>query len=83
MHMLTPPSSLWPRLILTWLLYTAVGLASVALAATNDFVSPLYLAAGLGLAFVLGWGLRMVWAVGLGGAAVSVDYQAFMHPSPL
>ncbi|MBP6613579.1 MAG: CHASE domain-containing protein, partial [Aquabacterium sp.] len=78
--MLTPPSSLWPRLILTWLLYTAVGLASVALAATNDFVSPLYLAAGLGLAFVLGWGPRMVWAVGLGGAAVSVAYQAFVHP---
>lgn len=81
--MLTPPSSLWPRLILTWVMYTAVGLASVALAATNDFVSPLYLAAGLGLAFVLGWGLRMVWAVGLGGAAVSVAYQAFMHPSTL
>jgi signal transduction histidine kinase/ActR/RegA family two-component response regulator/integral membrane sensor domain MASE1 len=79
--MLTLPTSPWLRLIVTWLIYTAVGVSSVLLAATSDFVSPLYLAAGLGLAFVLGWGPRMVWAVGLGGASVSVFYQVVVLPT--
>ena len=48
MGMSSPPSSLWPRLALTWLIYTVTGVASVYFAAANDFVSPLYLAAGLG-----------------------------------
>lgn len=74
-------TSPWQRLIVTWLIYTLTGVSSVALAATSDFVSPLYLAAGLGLACVLGWGPRMVWAVGLGGASVSVFYQVVVLPA--
>jgi signal transduction histidine kinase/ActR/RegA family two-component response regulator/integral membrane sensor domain MASE1 len=81
MGMSSPPSSLWPRLALTWLIYTVTGVASVYFAAANDFVSPLYLAAGLGLACVLGWGPRVLWAVGLGGASVSVFYQTVAAPS--
>ena len=79
--MSTPPTSLGSRLLLTWLIYTVTGVASVALAATSDFVSPVFLAAGLGLACVLGWGTRMVWAVGLGGASVSVFYHAAVQPA--
>jgi len=79
--MSTPPTSLGSRLLLTWLIYTVTGVASVALAATSDFVSPVFLAAGLGLACVLGWGTRMVWAVGLGGASVSVFYHAVVQPA--
>jgi len=36
--MSTPPTSLGSRLLLTWLIYTVTGVASVALAATSDFV---------------------------------------------
>lgn len=77
----TTQTSLWPRLLLTWLIYTVTGVASVALAASSDFVSPVFLAAGLGLACVLGWGTRMVWAVGLGGASVSLFYHSAVQPA--
>lgn len=80
--MLTPLTSTWQRLITTWLIYSLVGMSSVASAATSEFVSPLYLAAGLGLACVMGWGPRMLWAVALGGMCVTWMYHE-VTPSPM
>ena len=68
----------------TWLIYSVAGVSSMVLTAGNDFVSTLYLASGLGLACVLGWGPRMVWAVGAGGVFVSfVHHQLAQSAMPL
>lgn len=76
---LSPPlSSLWIRGFITWLTYSLSGLLAVSLAAPHEVVSPLYLPAGLGLAFVLGWGRWMIAAIGLGAA--TVDFLT-LHPS--
>jgi signal transduction histidine kinase/ActR/RegA family two-component response regulator len=42
----------------------------LGLASPQDHVEPLYLSAGFGLAFVLGWGQAMVLPVGLGSATM-------------
>ncbi|MES2090747.1 MAG: CHASE domain-containing protein, partial [Pseudomonadota bacterium] len=63
-------TSPWVRGIITWLVYTTAGVLALGLASPQDHVMPLYLPAGFGLAFVLGWGTRMVWPVGLGSATV-------------
>jgi len=70
---LSPPlTSLWARGFITWLTYALSGLLAASLAAPHEVVSPLYLPAGLSLAFVLGWGRGMIAAVGLGAATVNV-----------
>lgn len=81
--MLDLATSSWQRLFLTWLIYTITGVSCVAFAVTSDFVSPLFLAAGAGLACVLSWGPRMVWAVGVGGATVSVFFHVFVGVNAL
>lgn len=65
--------------LITWLAYTLSGLASMMLAAPGSPVSQLYLAAGIGLGLVLGWGPAMLLAVGLGGGTVVVLAHAFLH----
>ena len=50
--------------------YTLAGTASLWLSGSHDDVSLLYLAAGVGLAFVLGWGPWMALPVGIGSATV-------------
>jgi hypothetical protein len=70
-----PPSSavpVWVRGLIAWLAYALSGLLTVKLSLSDEHVSPLYLAAGLGLGFVLAWGPRMLAAVGLGAATVAV-----------
>lgn len=78
MRLSLPLTSLWLRGFITWLTYTLSGLLAVSLAAPHEVVSPLYLPAGLGLAFVLGWGRWMIAAVGLGAATVNF---LTLHPS--
>jgi signal transduction histidine kinase/CheY-like chemotaxis protein len=65
------PPLLWIRGFITWLTYTLSGLLAVSLAAPNELASPLYLPAGLALAFVLGWGPGMLVAAGLGATTVT------------
>ena len=61
--------------LLTWLMYSTSGLATLWLAAPGHVTSPLYLAAGIGLATVLGWGRWMAAAVGLGAMTVVLTMQ--------
>ena len=63
-------SRLAVRLLITAAVYFAVGWACNLLASPVDNVSPLYLAAGVGLACVVGWGEVMAVGVALGGLAV-------------
>jgi signal transduction histidine kinase/CheY-like chemotaxis protein len=65
-----PWTSPWLRAAGTWLAYLLCGGASVALTASDAMVSPLYLAAGVGLACALAWGPWMAAAVGLGAVVV-------------
>ncbi len=58
------------RALIAWLIYTTSGVMAVALAAPNEHVSPLYLAAGLGFALALGWGRAMTLPIALGGFSV-------------
>ncbi|RZK99934.1 MAG: hypothetical protein EOP36_17560, partial [Rubrivivax sp.] len=73
------PTSLWARGFITWLVYTATGVLMLGLASPQDHVEPLYLSAGFGLAFVLGWGTAMVWPVGLGSATVLLISHGHGH----
>ncbi|MDE2594395.1 MAG: CHASE domain-containing protein [Burkholderiales bacterium] len=68
--------------LITWLAYTLSGLVAMTLAAPGSPVSQLYLAAGVGLGLVMGWGPAMLVAVGLGGATVIVLAHTIMH-SPI
>ncbi len=70
MSLRSPLTSLSIRGLITWLSYTVAGLLAVSLSAPNEHVSPLYLPAGLALAFVMGWGPAMLLPIGLGAAAV-------------
>jgi signal transduction histidine kinase/CheY-like chemotaxis protein len=72
MPLRAPLESLWIRGLITWLTYSLSGLLAVSLSAPSEHVSPLYLAAGWGLAFVLGWSHWMLVAVGLGACTVNV-----------
>jgi len=74
-----PPRSPWLKGLVTWLAYTLSGIAALSLAPLDDDVSPLYLAAGIGLGAVLGWGRSMVLAVGLGSATVAWAGQMLHH----
>ncbi len=65
--------------LITWLAYTLSGLAAMTLAAPGSPVSQLYLAAGVGLGLVMGWGPVMLIAVGLGGVTVIVLAHAILH----
>ncbi|MEO5880997.1 MAG: CHASE domain-containing protein, partial [Caldimonas sp.] len=80
---LTPAGSLpplietgWARLgrpfVLTLLAYTAAGNLSLLIAIPPGYASPLYPAAGIGLASVLVYGRRMLGAVALGSFLVNV-----------
>ncbi|HET8871410.1 MAG TPA: CHASE domain-containing protein [Aquabacterium sp.] len=66
--------------LITWLAYTLSGLLSMWLATTGTHVSQLYLASGIGLGLTLGWGLNMLWAVGVGCASVVLLAQSWLHP---
>ena len=70
MSLRSPLTSLSIRGLVTWLSYTVSGLLAVSLSAPNEHVSPLYLPAGLALAFVMGWGPVMLLPIGLGAATV-------------
>ena len=72
MHQASPTQSLWIRGFITWLVYSLTGVLALSLASDQDQVAPLYLSAGFGVAFVLGWGQAMALAVGLGSATVLV-----------
>ncbi|MFZ5521358.1 MAG: CHASE domain-containing protein [Pseudomonadota bacterium] len=67
-----PPSAprLATRLLITALAYFIVGHACAQLASPLDNASPLYLAAGVALACVLGWGQAMAAGVAAGGLGV-------------
>jgi PAS domain S-box-containing protein len=65
-----PASRLAARLLITALAYFVVGHACAQLASPLDNASPLYLAAGVALACVLGWGPLMAAGVALGGMGV-------------
>jgi signal transduction histidine kinase/ActR/RegA family two-component response regulator len=81
MPLASAPQSPWVRGVITFLIYVAAGLASVALAPTGEGVSQMYLAAGFGLALVLGWGRWMAIPVGIGSALVSLLATLwFKHP---
>jgi len=77
---LAPPRSPWTRGLITWLAYTLTGIMALSLSPPSDDVSPLYLAAGIGLGAVLGWGRWMAVAVGLGSGVVEWVGQ-MLHPS--
>jgi len=76
-----PLTSLWLRGFITWLAYAGSGLLAVSLSAPTEHVSPLYLAAGAGLALVLGWGNWMLLAVGLGACTVILTNMAGLAPT--
>ncbi len=52
-----------------------MGMVCVSLAAPNGYVSPVYLAAGLGVAYALGWGASMFWPVWLAGTIVTLHFS--------
>lgn len=66
----SPLTSLSIRGLITWLSYSITGLLAVSLSAPHEHVSPLYLPAGLALAFLMGWGPSMLLPIGLGSATV-------------
>jgi signal transduction histidine kinase/CheY-like chemotaxis protein/integral membrane sensor domain MASE1 len=72
MQSISPAVSVWVRGLIACLTYALSGLLTVKLSLSDQHVSPLFLASGLGLAFVLAWGPGMLLAVGLGSAAVAV-----------
>ncbi|HEX5358238.1 MAG TPA: CHASE domain-containing protein [Aquabacterium sp.] len=79
----SPLSSLTIRGLITWLSYSVTGLLAVSLSAPHERVSPLYLPAGLALAFLMGWGPGMLLPIGLGAAAV-ILFSALpdLHTAP-
>ncbi|MEN9452688.1 MAG: hypothetical protein RLZZ369_1747 [Pseudomonadota bacterium] len=76
------PPSIWIRGLITWLAYTLTGVIALVTAQPGSPVAQLYLAAGVGLGLVLGWGPHMLWAVLLGGACVTVVDHTLLH-SPI
>jgi signal transduction histidine kinase/integral membrane sensor domain MASE1/ActR/RegA family two-component response regulator len=73
---------LW-RAALVWAAYSLCGAVAVACGVPGQQVAPLYVSAGLALAFVQGWGLWMLLPVALGGFTVDAATLAVMHPSSL
>jgi len=73
---------LW-RAALVWAVYSLCGGVAVACGVPGQQVAPLYVPAGLALAFVQGWGLWMLLPVALGGFTVDAATLAVMHPSSL
>ncbi|MEY4428068.1 MAG: hypothetical protein RLZZ182_757, partial [Pseudomonadota bacterium] len=71
------------RAAITFAAYTLAGSASLWLSGSNDAVSLMYLATGVGLAFVLGWGRWMALPVGLGSTTVSWIGQCLSSPDPI
>ncbi len=83
----TPPSApliklLW-RAAMVWAAYSLCGGVAVACGVPGQQVAPLYVPAGLALAFVQGWGLWMLLPVALGGFTVDAATLAVMHPTSL
>jgi signal transduction histidine kinase/ActR/RegA family two-component response regulator len=70
--------SIWSKAAATWAVYVVTGMVSLLAAPPGSAVSQLYLAAGLGLAMVLGWGRAQALAVGLGSATVSAFALFFL-----
>lgn len=81
MSLRSPLTALSIRGLITWLSYTITGLLAVALSAPTEHISPLYLPAGLALAFVMGWGPVMLLPIGLGAAVVILTTTAPMTGS--
>ena len=82
MPFLQVPPSNWIRGLITWLAYTLTGVLALITAQPGSPVAQLYLAAGVGLGLVMGWGPKMLWAVALGGACVTVADHAMLQ-SPI
>ena len=68
------------RGLITWLAYTISGLVSLPIASPGSHVSQLFLAAGVGLGLVIGWGPAMLPAVGLGSATVVACALLWFQP---
>lgn len=66
----SPLTNISIRGLITWLSYSITGLLAVSLSAPHERVSPLYLPAGLALAFLMGWGSGMLLPIGMGAATV-------------
>lgn len=81
----SPLDILWIRGFITWLSYALTGLLAVSLSAPSEHVSPLYLPAGVALALLVGWGPRILPAIGMGAATVTLvsGWQAFPLASSL
>lgn len=73
------PPSIWIRGLITWLAYTLTGVLALITVQPGSPVAQLYLAAGVGLGLVLGWGPHMLWAVLLGGACVTAVDHTLLH----
>jgi signal transduction histidine kinase/CheY-like chemotaxis protein len=70
------------RGFITWLSYTVSGLLSVSLSAPDQHVSPLFVAAGVGLALIMGWGKVALPGVALGAATVTLASLCARTPLP-
>ena len=80
MRLSSSPRADLTRGLITWLAYTVSGLASLPIASPGSHVSQLFLAAGVGLALVIGWGPAMLIAVGLGSATVVACALLWFQP---
>ncbi len=75
--------ALWIRGAITYAVYLAAGALSLLVATEEHHVAQLYMAAGFGLALVLGWGRIMAVAVGLGSASVTLLAALWLDPTEL
>ncbi len=71
------------RAVLVWAVYSLCGGLAVASGVPGQQVAPLFVPAGLALAFVQGWGLWMLVPVALGGFTVDAATLALLKPAAL
>ncbi len=76
------PTRLW-RAFAVWLVYSLLGGLAVACAVPGQQVAPLYVPAGLALAFVDAWGLWMLLPIALGAFTVDATAMWSLHPEQL
>jgi signal transduction histidine kinase/CheY-like chemotaxis protein len=71
------------RALTVWLVYSLLGGLAVACAVPGQQVAPLYVPAGLALAFVDAWGLWMLLPIALGAFTVDATAMWSLHPEQL
>jgi len=76
------PTTLW-RALTVWLVYSLLGSLAVACAVPGQQVAPLYVPAGLALAFVDAWGLWMLLPIALSAFTVDAAAMWSLHPEQL